>query len=174
MYLPYLIFLLKAWIGIYFNCFKKLKAIQHVNTICKMLEKWLTRWKDPIIFIKYSSDKIQMAYLWHPGPNMLGHYFIPQMAVIGKHFHLGTYSLHLNLKNSLKRNNWENYSSNKLEGAFLKSNITKTSLVTQFLANNFSFFPHKCKIGAFINYWHCQSISSHQIGEEINIFLLLL
>lgn len=43
MYLPYLIFLFKAWLGIYFNCFKKSKAIQHIKTICKMFEKCLTR-----------------------------------------------------------------------------------------------------------------------------------
>lgn len=94
---PYWIFLFQAWPTIYFNCFEKPKAIQHVKFMCKLFEKWLTRWEDPTIFLKCSSDKIRMAYLWHPGSIMLGHYFIPHMAVIWQHFHSGTYSLDLNL-----------------------------------------------------------------------------
>lgn len=40
-----------------------------------MFKKWLTRYEDPIFFLKCSSDKIQMTYFQCQGSTMLSHYF---------------------------------------------------------------------------------------------------
>lgn len=118
----------------------------------KIFERWLTRY-DPMMFLKCSSYKIWMAIFdiqslmcWAIilSPKWLLFENIPTSALTLSTWYPG---------NPLKSSNWENYSCDKLEGAFLNSSFTKLSLVIHFLANNFSLFsPYKYIIVAIINY----------------------
>lgn len=118
----------------------------------KIFERWLTRY-EPMMFLKCSSDKLWMATFDIQSPICWAIILSPKWLLFEN---IPTSALTLStwyLENPLKRNNWENYSCNKLEVAFLNSSFTKLSLVIHFLANSFSLFsPYKCIIVVIINY----------------------